>query len=51
MCLALLDTKVRGRKDVEDLTTLPVLGDIPTRKESDLEEEILVKEGKQRLHQ
>lgn len=44
--IALLDTKVRSRKDIEDLTTLPVLGDIPTRKETDMEEEILVKEGR-----
>ena len=28
--VSLLDTKVRGRKDIEDMTTLPILAEIPS---------------------
>jgi capsular exopolysaccharide synthesis family protein len=35
---------VRGRKDVEELTTIPVLGEIPHRKENADDTEILVTE-------
>ena len=31
--LMLWNTSVRGRKDIEDYTTIPVLGEIPSRKE------------------
>lgn len=37
----LLNTSVRGRKDVEEYTTVPVLGEVPHRKEG-TDEEIVV---------
>lgn len=40
------NTGVRGRKDVEDMTTLPVLGEIPSRKEDQGDEQIVVSENK-----
>lgn len=40
------NTGVRGRKDVEDMTTLPVLGEIPSRKEDQEDEQIVVSENK-----
>lgn len=40
------NTGVRGRKDVEDMTTLPVLGEIPARKEGQGDEQIVVSENK-----
>lgn len=38
----LLNMSVRGRKDIEDYTTIPVLGEIPHRKEGIADSEILV---------
>lgn len=43
---ALLNMSVRGRKDIEDYTTIPVLGEIPHRKEEINDTEILVGEQK-----
>lgn len=40
------NTGVRGRKDIENATTLPVLGEIPTRREEKADEEIVVSEKK-----
>ena len=40
------NTGVRGRKDVEDMTTLPVLGEIPSRKQGQVDEQIVVSENK-----
>lgn len=40
------NTGVRGRKDVEDMTTLPVLGEIPSRKEGQGDDQIVVSENK-----
>lgn len=40
------NTGVRGRKDVEDMTTLPVLGEIPARKEGMGDGQIVVSENK-----
>lgn len=40
----MLDTKVRMRKDVEDNTTIPFLGDIPLRDKKD-KNELIVKEN------
>lgn len=40
------NTGVRGRKDVEDMTTLPVLGEIPSRKEDQEDEQIVVSENR-----
>lgn len=42
------DTGIRGRKDIENATTLPVLGEIPGRRESkyDAEDRIVVSEKK-----
>ena len=42
----LLNMSVRGRKDVETYTTIPVLGEIPHRKESIDDSKILVGEQK-----
>ena len=42
----LLNMSVRGRKDIEDYTTIPVLGEIPHRKEGISDSEILVGEQK-----
>ena len=41
---ALLNMKVRGRKDIETYTTIPILGEIPHRKESVDDSMILVAE-------
>lgn len=38
------NTSVRGRKDIEDYTTIPVLGEIPSRKESGEDDSIVVDE-------
>ena len=43
---SLLNMSVRGRKDVETYTTIPVLGEIPHRKESIDDSKILVGEQK-----
>lgn len=43
---SLLNMSVRGRKDVETYTTIPVLGEIPHRKEGIDDAEILVGEKK-----
>ena len=40
------NTGVRGRKDIEDMTTLPVLGEVPGRKEGQEDGEIVVAENK-----
>lgn len=40
------NTGVRGRKDIESATTLPVLGEIPARKEEKSEDDIVVSEKK-----
>lgn len=40
------NTGVRGRKDVEDMTTLPVLGEVPGRKEGQDDGDIVVSENK-----
>lgn len=40
------NTGVRGRKDIENATTLPVLGEIPARREEKTDEEIVVSEKK-----
>lgn len=40
------DTGIRGRKDIENATTLPVLGEIPGRRESNSVEGIVVSEKK-----
>lgn len=42
----LLNMSVRGRKDIEDYTTIPVLGEIPHRKEGVSDSEILVADQK-----
>ena len=42
----LLNMSVRGRKDIETYTTIPVLGEIPHRKEGISDSEILVGEQK-----
>ena len=42
----LLNMSVRGRKDVEDYTSIPVVGEIPHRKEGISDSEILVSEQK-----
>jgi len=42
----LWNTGVRGRKDIEAATTLPVLGEIPTCREDQSDEEIVVSEKK-----
>lgn len=40
------NTGVRGRKDIENSTTLPVLGEIPARREEKASEDIVVSEKK-----
>lgn len=42
----LLNMSVRGRKDIEDHTTIPVLGEVPHRKEGIKDSEIVVGEQK-----
>ena len=42
----LLNMSVRGRKDIEDATTIPVLGEIPHRKEGLSDSEIIVGDQK-----
>ena len=42
--LMLWNTSVRGRKDIEDYTTIPVLGEIPSRKEEVADNSIVVDE-------
>lgn len=42
----LLNMSVRGRKDIEDYTSIPVVGEIPHRKEGVSDSEILVSEQK-----
>lgn len=45
-----LDTKIHSRLDVENLTSIPVLGEIPAKKKSQEGKEILVSEnGKDRI--
>ena len=41
--LMLWNTSVRGRKDIEDYTTIPVLGEIPSRKEEVADNFIVVR--------
>lgn len=40
------NTGVRGRKDIESATTLPVLGEIPARRDENGDEDIVVSEKK-----
>lgn len=40
------NTGVRGRKDIESATTLPVLGEIPARRDENKDEDIVVSEKK-----
>lgn len=47
--LMLWNTSVRGRKDIEDYTTIPVLGEIPSRKEEVADNFIVVDEHKNDL--
>lgn len=47
--LMLWNTSVRGRKDIEDYTTIPVLGEIPSRKEEVADNSIVVDEHKNDL--
>ena len=47
--LMLWNTSVRGRKDIEDYTTIPVLGEIPSRKEEVADDSIVVDEHKNDL--
>lgn len=42
--MMLWNTSVRGRKDIEDYTTIPVLGEIPSRKTSGEDDSIVVDE-------
>ena len=42
----LLNMTVRGRKDVEDYTTIPILGEVPHRKEGIKDSEIIVGDQK-----
>ena len=42
----LLNMSVRGRKDIEDYTTIPILGEIPHRKDGTSDSDILVGEQK-----
>ncbi len=42
----LWNTGVRGRKDIEDYTSMPILGEIPLMKDRDGEQAIVVEENK-----
>ena len=42
----LWNTSVRGRKDIEDYTTIPLLGEIPSRKEDTADDSIVVDDKK-----
>lgn len=42
----LWNTSVRGRKDIEDYTTIPLLGEIPSRKEDMADDAIVVDDKK-----
>lgn len=42
----LLNTSVRGRKDIEEYTTIPIVGEIPSRKESEGDEAIVVSDSR-----
>ena len=45
-----LDTKIHSRADVEDITSIPVIGEIPAKKKSQEGKEIIVREtGKDRI--
>ena len=44
--LMVWNTSVRGRKDVEDYTTIPVIGEIPSRREGTADDAIVVDEKK-----
>lgn len=45
----LWNTSVRGRKDIEDYTTIPLLGEIPSRKEDMADDAIVVDDKKNDL--
>lgn len=45
----LWNTSVRGRKDIEDYTTIPLLGEIPSRKEDMADDTIVVDDKKNDL--
>ena len=40
--ILLLNTSVRGRKDIEEYTTIPIVGEIPARKDSEGDDAIVV---------
>ena len=46
MIVLLLNTSVRGRKDIEEYTTIPIVGEIPSRKESEGDEAIVVSDSR-----
>ncbi|QIU95138.1 GumC family protein [Bacteroides faecium] len=47
--IMLWNTSVRGRKDIEDYTTIPLLGEIPSRKEDMADDAIVVDDKKNDL--
>lgn len=47
--LMLWNTSVRGRRDIEVYTTIPVVGEIPSRKENSKDDDIVVDEKKNDL--
>ena len=42
----LLNTAVRGRKDIEEYTTIPILGEIPSRMKDERDEAIVVSDSR-----
>lgn len=49
LLVMLWNTSVRGRKDIEDYTTIPLLGEIPSRKEDMADDTIVVADEKNDL--
>ena len=44
--ILLLNTSVRGRKDIEEYTTIPIVGEIPARKDSERDDAIVVSDSR-----
>ena len=44
--ILLLNTSVRGRKDIEEYTTIPIVGEIPARKDSEGDDAIVVSDSR-----
>lgn len=44
--MVLLNTSIRGRKDIEEYTTIPIIGEIPTRDASEGDDAIVISDSR-----